>query len=132
MDKSNIIFDLTRQDWNYKGILFAEMDNNVIFGDMPPYMKPLKDYVIGVMSIIWTDEKGIWRQKTRLKFPSGNKQVFEKDYGQVCNETKVLTDIYRLGLINKTWYPNKDGTCEGILRTLEESDMIESMRVVGK
>lgn len=129
LDKSNFIFVLDRDDWSYKGILFAEADVAIMFKDsgMPP---PPKEWVAGIMMMIWTDENGIWRSRIRFKYPSGNKMVASAEYGKDSNETKILSEIYsHVPMIYKKWYKNPDGSIEGMLKILEESDMIESKLV---
>ena len=41
-----IIFDFTRKDWQYKGILFAELDQKQIEDEYP------NGYVVGVMALM--------------------------------------------------------------------------------
>lgn len=119
------IFEVARDDWLYKGILFAEADNKEIQDDCP---FPKDDrFVTGIMGLIWVDEQGIWRGKIRLKFPSGNKICANVDGEKDWNETKILTGFYKFPMINKRWYPNPDGSKEGILKIMQESNMIESM-----
>lgn len=135
-EESTYIFDLTNPNYSYKGILFAELD----FEEMDklaksPFPTP-KNYFAGIMALIWTDEKGIWNVKFRIKFPSGNKQVSSKDYTEEfekkikVNETYILNELYKMPMKNKNWMKNPDGTIDGILNILEKSDMIESKRVV--
>lgn len=135
-EEETVIFNLTREDYLYKGILFAEADNRQMDKEMNnPFVTP-KDYVVGVMAIIWVDEKSIWHSKMRLKFPSGNKQVVSANYekeneeGITVNETLVLQELYRFPMINKTWLPNPDGTPEGIVKLIQDIDMIENIKVV--
>lgn len=132
-----IIFDLTRHDYNYKGVLFAEMDTEAALTEMG--MTPLqKDYCAGIMGLIWTDEKGQWHGKLCIKFPSGNKQViicnFEDEFknGVKINETYVLNHFYKLPMIRKTWTKNHKGTIDGILKIIENLDMIESVEIVNR
>ncbi len=130
-----MIFDLTRQDCQYKGVLFAELDNQEVCNTVGMPGRVADDYCVGFMGLIWVDEKGIWNGKFRLKFPSENKQICHKIYDEeaknniTVNETLVLHDFYRLPLIRKRWYKNESGKPEGILEILKESDMIESMKV---
>ena len=131
---SKVIFDLTRTDWIYKGILFAEVDNAAIDKEFNcPFPAP-KNFVVGVLGIIYVDEKGIWHGKMRLKFPSGNKQICTRDYDKEfkknvkVNETYVLNDLYKIPMINTAWYVNPDGSPAGMLKILEETDMIESIK----
>ena len=127
---SEIIFDLTRKDWTYKGVFFGEMDNAAVDS---PFPTP-KGYVAGMMAIIWINEKGIWHMTARVKFPSGNKQVIRINYkeesnkGIKINETLILHELYKLPMINKLWCPNESGTPDGIFAILEKTDMIESIR----
>jgi len=130
---SDVIFDCTRTDWKYKGVLFGEGDNS---HDEVGWMKVPQKYAPGVMAIIWVDEEGTWHHKTRLKFPqSGSKQVFSKNYkkeqqqGIKVNETYVLNDIYKFPMINKTWTPNPSGDSWGIVEIMEKLDMIEHSRI---
>ncbi len=134
-----MIFDVTREDWQYKGLLFAELDNQEIcnFSGLLNQGMP-EDYIVGFMGLIWVDEKGIWNGKFRLKFPSENKQICHKIYDKEAknnipvNETVVLQEFYKMPLIKKRWYKNESGKPEGILEILEKSDMIESKRVYEK
>jgi len=113
MSDEHIIFKLDRHDYDYKGVFFAEVDVVSSAGDfgMPP---PPKGYEAGVMGIIWTDERGCWHGKMRIKFPSGNKQViscdFEEEFKEKVNmnETYVLNHMYKLPMINKVWRKNPD------------------------
>lgn len=135
MSDNHIIFRLDRDDYDYKGVLFADLDvgSSAEEMGMPP---PPKGYQAGVMGIIWTDEKGQWHGKMRIKFPSGNKQVitcnFEDEFknGVKVNETYVLNRFYKMPMINKVWRKNEDGTPQGIVKLIQELDMIESMRVM--
>lgn len=134
MKTSEVIFDLTKTDWTYKGVLFAEMDNAEVDKEMnSPFPTP-KDYVAGVMAIIAIDPDGVWHLTARVKFPSGNKQVirkaFDEEHKNQCNinETYILQYFYRMPLKNKLWTANPDGTADGILKILEKTDMIESIR----
>lgn len=134
-----IIFDLTNPDWKYKGVLFAELDNDKTFSepefiDMP---SPPKNFIVGVMGIIWTDEKDIWNLKLRFKLPSGIKQVMgfnfknEQESGVNVNETYILQSLYKkIPMKNKTWTKNPAETPMGILEIIQKLDMIESMTVV--
>lgn len=120
---SKYIFELNRKDYSYKGVLFAELDNNSFYKEYGLSLP--KSYVAGLMGLIWTDENGIWHMKFRIKFPNGNKQSFSQEYSKDANETLVLQDIYKLPLVNKNWYPNKDGSIDGILDVIKKTDMIE-------
>ncbi len=132
-EDNSIIFDLTRHDYNYKGVLFAEMDNKAVFAETG--MPPPKKWTAGVMAIIWTDEIGCWHSKIRIKFPSGNKQVtsrsFEEEFNEKVNvnETYVLNKIYEIPMVNKIWTKNPDGSPEGIVKIIKDLDMVESMRI---
>lgn len=133
-EKSNIIFDLTDTSNKYKGILFAEIDNQEVDKEMG-CLSP-KDFCVGIMALIWEDRKGVWHFKMRLKFPSGNKQVATKNFdvefekGIKVNETFVLHEIYRMKMINKMWLSNPEGTSEGIIKLIEDADMVESRRIL--
>lgn len=135
-NESKVIFDVTNPNCIYKGILFAELDFQEMDKQIKCPVPILKDYVAGVMALIWIDEKGIWNAKLRIKFPSGNKQVCHKTYQDEfdkkinVNETYVLNDLYRFPLKNKKWMKNSNGTPEGILKLLKESDMIESLKII--
>lgn len=118
------IFDLSRSDWVYKGIVEGEMDNVAVMGfDMP-------GYVCEYWGIIYVDEKGDWQSKSRLKFPSGNKQVISKNYGKEANETSILHEIYKLPFRYKNWHRNPCGTADGMFDLMEKNDLILSMTVV--
>ncbi len=133
MNKENIIFDLTNPDWDYRGVLFAELDNEEI-NKMTGYQMPAppKDYCAGVMAIIWKDKEGFFHMKLRIKFPSGSKQVYASQYPKDSNETIILQDIYKVPMINKCWKRNEGGTGNGIIKIIEELDMIESMHIENK
>jgi hypothetical protein len=127
---SQVIFELTRTDYSYKGVLFAELDNVALQKEMGDPTPMPKDYLIGVMAVIFTDEKGEWHLTARIKFPSGNKQVIRLQGGKDSNETKMLQELYKMPLIHKRWTKNPDGSPEGILKTIEDLDMIESRMVI--
>ena len=125
------IFNISRTDHKYKGILFAEADNEAVDREMnAPFPTP-KSYVAGIMGLIWVDEKEIWHAKFRIKFPSGNKQVVSLDFDEEhkkkvkMNTTYVLQKIYKMPMINKKWYPNPTEDIDGIIKIMKESDMIE-------
>ena len=127
---SQPIFDLTNKNHSYKGILFAEIDNSALQKEMGDPTPMPRDYVAGVMAIIFTDEEGVWRLTARIKFPSGNKQVIRLEDGKDSNETKMLQQLYKMPMIHKTWTKNPDGSPEGMLKIIEDLDMIESMVVI--
>lgn len=135
IDKSQIIFDLTRLDYKYKGVLFAEADNAEVDKQIGSHIRTPKDYVAGIMAIIWTDEKGMWHTKLRFKFPSGNKQVishsFDKEFEEwvKVNETYALQYLYKFPMVNKRWFPNPEETGMGIVNLIQKADMIESMKI---
>jgi hypothetical protein len=127
---SQIIFDLTRKDYSYKGVLFAELDNKAVQLEMGDPTPMPKGYIAGVMAIIFTNENREWHLTARIKFPSGNKQVIRLQGGKDSNETKMLHELYKMPLIHKKWTKNPDGTPEGILKIIEDLDMIESLMVI--
>lgn len=138
IDKSQVIFDVTREDHQYKGVLFAEVDFEKMDKETDcPFPTP-KNYIAGVMAIIWVDENGIWNAKMRVKFPSGNKQVVTKFYdkehkeGISVNETYVLNDLYQLPMVRKNWLKNNDETPWGIVELIKNADMVESMTMMEK
>ncbi|MFA7192373.1 MAG: hypothetical protein WC089_03700 [Candidatus Paceibacterota bacterium] len=130
LNKNDYIFVLDREDYDYKGVLFAEADDLEMGGPKMP-----KDYVAGIMGIIWTDEKGQWHAKMRIKFPSGNKQVmtlnFEKEFDEKMNinETYVLNRMYQMPMKNKVWTKNPGGTIPGIVKIVQDLNMVEHSRV---
>lgn len=135
-DKSSVIFDLTNSKNTYKGILFAELDNNECIKRMEEsFPPPPSDYCVGVIGIIWIDEQGVWNAKVTLKLPTGNKQVLSKKYDKEhfmkvnINETYVLNHIYRLPMKKKMWLKNEDGTANGILDLIKKFYMFESLWV---
>lgn len=138
INKENIIFDLTRLDYKYKGVLFAEADNAEVDKQMQTPFPTPKNYLAGIMAIIWTDENEVWHTKLRFKFPSGNKQVishsFDKEFeeGIKVNETYALQYLYKFPMVNKTWLPNPDGTGMGIIDLIKKVDMIESIQIEEK
>lgn len=133
-EERGIIFDLSREDWDYKGIFFGELDTNAV--DKEYGMAAPKGFVAGIMAIIWVDETDTWHLSTRIKYPSGNKTVFhcayhlEKVEGVNVNETYALNHLYKFPMTNKVWTPNPEGKAEGILKIMKDLDMIESCRVV--
>lgn len=134
--KKHIIFDLTNPNYNYRGILFAEIDNTAVYKKMnAPFPTP-KGYIAGVMAVVWTDEKGKFHTKLRIKYPCGNKHICtmdfdEEEYEKVnVNVTYVLNEIYKMPMIHKVWTPNPCGTGEGILEIIRKLDMIESARII--
>lgn len=131
MEKTQGIFDLSRTDWDYRGILFAEMDIDEMEKQMRNISPPIKqEWIAGLMMIIWIDENKEWNMKCRIKFPSGNKQIMHKNYGKDCSETKILQELYHIPLKNKVWTRNEVGTSDGMLDIMKNLDMIESIRVV--
>lgn len=134
--RCNVIFDITRRDWKYKGVLLAQVDTEEINKEMNAAFPTPKSYIAGIMGIIWVDERGVWNAKVMVKFPSGNKQVLTRIYeGKQCegvniNTTYVLQDLYQLPIVNKNWYPNKDESPCGILDILAKTNMIDSYEVV--
>lgn len=129
-DKSNFIFVLDRDDWSYKGVLFADFDISEVEKNSPSPMSVPPNFTAGFMMIIWTDENGKWHAKMRIKFPSGSKISGEREFGKDSNETKILSQIYKdTALINKRWYKNPDGSIRGMLKIIEKSNMVESKQV---
>jgi len=135
-NKDEVIFDLSREDYDYKGVLFAQADHSTVYKEMLGCFPPLpEDYCAAIMAIIWTDEKGIWHFKMRTKFPSGNKQVFshtfdsEDEKNLNINETYVLQYIYTIPMIKKVWKKNPDGTPKGIVKICEDLDMVEFSKI---
>ncbi len=135
MDKKQIIFDLTDETNNYRGVLFAEMDNAEVDKQMnSPFPTP-KEYVAGVMAVIWTDKNGGWHAKLRIKFPSENKQVISMDFTKPeyknvkVNETFVLQQMYKMPMVKKIWTPNPSGEAMGIVDIIRDLDMVESSRL---
>ena len=132
--EKNYIFKLDREDYNYRGILFADLDLKKISLDCPVNFFS-SNYETGFMGIIWTDEKGMWHFKGRVKFPSGNKMSTENSYEDEHKEELslsvqyVLEDMKRLPLINEVWYPNPTGSIDGMIEIMKNSDMIEWMKV---
>lgn len=132
MNESNeqiIIFDLTRTDWKYKGVLFAEIDENVMFSGIgaPPVNS---DWYAGIMALIYVDEQGEWIYKQRVKFPSGNKQVGTKHFGKDSNENKIIEYMCSIfPMKNQIWKKNIKEDGWGIVEIIEDFDMIEDMRI---
>ena len=123
-------------DYKYKGVLFAEVDNEAVDKKMNFPFPITKSYIAGIIGLIWVDEKEIWHSKFRIKFPSGNKQVFSQDYDEEFKEkvnmnvTYVLHKLYKMPMKNKTWYPNPTEDIDGIIKIFKDSDMIESFKVI--
>lgn len=136
MTNNKYIFDLTRKDWKYKGILLAECDIE-LFNKMDDCPMPLPiDYLIDIISLIWTDEKKDWNMKSRLKHPSGNKWVFSQNFKKIdnnlkdINETYILTNFYKsFPMKNKRWFSNKNESAEGIIDLLIENEAIETFHL---
>lgn len=133
------IFDITRKDWKYKGIFFAECDNKELSKNSGSFFPVLpKDFIIGIMGIIYIDENNIWHSVMRLKFPSGTKQVIRRNYEKKSkeniniNETYILNDFYKFPMINKKWYKNPTEDIDGMLKIMEDSNMIESKKILSK
>ena len=125
-----VIFDLRRRDYSYKGVLFAELDTNESAREIHFPFAPPKDYICGVMAIVYTDENGNWHLKARIKFPSGNKVAIPIEGGKDSNEEKMLEQLYRVPMIHKIWTANPDGTPEGIVKIIQDLDMVEYSRIV--
>lgn len=133
---SECIFVIDREDYNYRGVLFSELDNETC-SSMPdcPHQFP-EHYCVGVLALIWTDENGLWHAKVRLKFPSGNKQVYELDFakemleGIQIDEEYILSRICAIPMKHINYRRNKWGTPAGILEILRDSDWVESEKVV--
>lgn len=132
IDKSKIIFDLTNPNFSYKGVLFAEVDDDLVNEQSKCTFPKTSTNCAGIMAIIWTDENESWHWKLRIKFPSGNKQVYESIFNlsaeekELITETHLLDYLYKFPMKNKRWLKNLDGTAEGILKLIEDADMIES------
>lgn len=119
--------------WSYKGVLSADLDKKAAYEFMGGHPLPQtfdRKYVVEILGFIWTDEAGEWNMKMRLKFPSGNKQAYGSQYGKDVNETFVLQDMYRLPMINKNWFSNKDGTLDSLVKLMKEKDLIESIQII--
>lgn len=131
-----VCFNLTEEGCSWKGVFFGEMDNDSVDAqlDAPKGFKTPSWYVVGVMALIWTDKSGVWHIRARMKFPSGNKQVIQKSFDPKehsnLNETRLLQELYGMPMVNKRWYPNSEGTPEGIIGMIEGAHMIESKRIV--
>lgn len=131
---SDSIFNFSYDNgWSYKGVLSAEMDKKAVddFAGGPPLMQTFdRKYVVEILGFIWTDEHGEWNMRMRLKFPSGNKQAYGSHYGKNVNETFVLQDMYRLPMINKNWFSNKEGTLDSLIKLMKQKDLIESIQII--
>lgn len=125
MDEQTVIFDLTKENCDYRGIIFADVD----FAAMPDGCGPPlpASFQAGVMAIIFIDENGDWQLVSRIKFPSGNKQVIKKNFGKDSSETVILQTLYNTPMKNKIWARNHGGKPDGIVKILEDLDMIESI-----
>ena len=140
MSKDDIIFDLTRKDWKYKGVFFGRIDNEVVEKkcnfSFPITSFMRNSYFVGIMAIIYMDENSKWNLVARIKFPSGKKQVIRKcfstpeDSNKNINETYCLQFLYKFPIINKIWKNNPSGEGEGILKILINLDMIKSCRIM--
>jgi len=126
MENNQTIFDLSNPKWIYKGVVSATLDHEEIMPGFPPP----KGYIAEVIAIIWVNENSEWILKARMKFPSGNKQSYERNFGKNANETKLLTELYLIPMKNKFWFPNVSGKGEDIIKILENNDMILSKKIV--
>lgn len=122
------IFELNDDDGDtFKGVFFAEMDNDITgeLGGFPP-MPP--DYIVGVMAFIWVDKEGIWQMRGRTVFPSGSKQVYSNSFGKDSSVDEVLKFLNKLPLKKQLWTESKTGTVDSIVQIIRDIDMVEYER----
>jgi hypothetical protein len=123
------IFELDEREGDtYKGVFFAEFDNDFVcdMAGMPPMPK---EFVAGVMALIWIDKDGEWQMRGRTKFPSGSKQVYAHSFGKDSSVEEVITFINKLPLKNQLWTPSPNGTVDSIVKIMRDLDMVESERI---
>jgi len=132
MTEKEYIFKF-EDNWIYKGVLSAVMDNKALDAELglPEEMFPVpENWFVEIIGFIWVNEEGIWNMKIRLKYPSGNKQAFGNTYGKDANETLVLQDMYRLPMVQKYWFKNKDGTLKSLIQLMKDNDLIASIQII--
>ena len=123
-DGIQAIFNLSRTDWKYKAII-----EGTIYDDMMPFKG--KEFEVEFFAIVHTDENDMWHMVGRLKFHSGNKLKFVKEYGKTCSEEQIYENVLTLFKFKSdTMFLNKCGTSGGIVSILEKEDMILSKTVV--
>jgi len=126
----NVIFDCTRTDWKYKGVLFAEVDEIEMFKEMEP---PPLDWYGGILALIYINENGEWIYKQRIKFSSGNKQMCMKCFGKDSTENKIIEYMCTaLPMKNQIWKKNIKEDGWGIVEIIKDFDMVQSMCIVSK
>lgn len=128
IDKEEVIFDFTNPNWKYKGILFANFDTSEMEKEIG--FPPPSTFYGGFMAIIWIDENQDWIGKGRMKFSSGNKQIYSKNFGKKSSETEILQFFYQLPLKDKIWKKNPSEDVIGIIEIIKDLDMIESYKII--
>lgn len=130
---SNHIFDLTRKDYKYKGLLFAQIDNEAVIKESGISPPPGCVWSAEIIAMIWTDENNVWNAKMMIIFPSGNMQCLRNSYPnqENVNETKILQEIYKFPMVKKEWNKN-DGTIEGMFNILAENGKLEFVKMLNK
>ena len=100
-----VIFDITRRDWKYRGLLTAELDKSK-FNKSNPYRK--------LSAMLWIDENNIWNAKIAIESKSGKKSTLETSFKENPNidEEGVLNFICKIPVKNKVWTKNPDGSIE--------------------
>ena len=126
---TEVIFDCTRKDWKYKGVLFAEIDCDKLFEDDSHLGPPPIGFYGGILAVVYVDENGHWIYKQRIKFSSGNKQIVTKNFGKDRDENKIIENMCaHFPMKNQIWKKNLKEEGWGIIEILEDFDMIESIR----
>ena len=123
----DMIFDLTKPG-DYRGIFFGEVDLKEIEKDCP--CPPAPNFHAGMMAIIFIDENKDWQLVARIKFSTGAKQKYTRNFGKDGNETIILQELYKMPMINKIWTKNTGGDAMGILKIIQDMHMIESYQVM--
>ena len=125
------IFEFKEDGSIYHGVFFAELDNQGVLDVMnDTFHEPPTDYVAGLMACIWTNNNGKINLKIRIKFPSGNKQVYEIKLENDETIENAVNIIRRFPLKKDTWYPNSDGSLHSLLKIINDANMIEWMEVI--
>lgn len=123
------IFDLSREDWKYKGIIEGELDCMKMF-DFPCMVLP-RNYEVEFWAIIYTDENDIWHLRGRNKFPSGSKQSFSKEFGKDCKPTDILSFVNSMFPFKRVkWHRNDPETGDALLELMKREDLILHMTTV--
>lgn len=120
-----IIFDLSDDKKDYRGILFANVDKKQI--EQEDNVKIEESENAQVTALIWINPDKSWEMKGCLKYEDGETQILEGKFDEAVNETYILTAIYNIPLTNKRWHRNPCGTAKGIRRIIDEENFPETL-----